>query len=143
MTSPLIVRTKVAALPPARLAYFASSGLSQAGNSRGEKTTQICGSNITPPWPRQPFQYFILSCTHTNSIFSRVDTREPFFGMVHAADREDPGCSEVGRGGLKTFLTVDLATSACGVKYDEVRSQMCRFVQTRLKRAPSVMSIPN
>ena len=33
MTSPLIVPTKVAALPPARLAYFASSGLSQAGKA--------------------------------------------------------------------------------------------------------------
>ena len=72
-----------------------------------------------------------------------MDTREPFFGMVHAADREDPGCSEVGRGGLKTFLTVDLATSACGVKYDEVRSQMCRLMKIRMKRAPSVISIPN
>ena len=72
-----------------------------------------------------------------------MDTREPFFGMVHAADREDPGCSEVGRGGLKTFLTIDLATSACGVKYDEVRSQMCRLMKIRIKRAPSVMSIPN
>ena len=53
--------------------------------------------------------------------FARVDTREPFFGMVHTADREESGCNEVGRGGLKTFLTIDLATSSCGAKYDEVR----------------------
>jgi len=61
----------------------------------------------------------------------RVDTREPFFGMVHAADREDPGCSEVGRGGLKTFLTIDLATSACGVKYDEESGDRSVVVHVR------------
>ena len=69
-----------------------------------------------------------------------MDTREPFFGMVHAADREDPGCSEVGRGGLKTFLTVDLATSACGVKYDEVRSQMCTVQAHENKNEKSSLS---
>ena len=42
--------------------------------------------------------------------------------MVHTADRGEAGCNEIGRGGLKTFLTIDLATSSCGVKYDEVRS---------------------
>ena len=45
--------------------------------------------------------------------------------MVHTADREEAGCNELGRGGLKTFLTIDLATSSCGVKYDEVRLPGC------------------
>ena len=38
------------------------------GNSRGEKSTQIRGSNITPSWPCQPanHQYFIWpSSVHT------------------------------------------------------------------------------
>ena len=60
-------------------------------------------------------------------VFDRVDTREPFFGLVHTADREEAGCNEVGRGGLKTFLTIDLSTSSCGVKYDEVGSSSVSF----------------
>jgi len=61
----------------------------------------------------------------------RVDTREPFFGLVHTADREDAGCNELGRGGLKTFLTIDLATSSCGVKYDEESGDRSVVVHVR------------
>jgi len=61
----------------------------------------------------------------------RVDTREPFFGMVHTSDREEVGCNEVGRGGLKTFLTIDLATSRCGVKYDEESGDRSVVVHVR------------
>ena len=39
--------------------------------------------------------------------------------------RDEPGCSELGRGGLKTFLKIDLSKPEgvegnCGVKYNGV-----------------------
>lgn len=63
------------------------------------------------------------SCVGTTMTI-RVDTATPFEGIVHgAADKYEPGCSELGRGGLKTFLKLDLSKPEgvegnCGVKYN-------------------------
>lgn len=56
----------------------------------------------------------------------RVDTLDPFEGIIHGPNRSEPGCSVQGRGGLKTYLRIDLTktegqTGGCGVKYNEVR----------------------
>merc|ERR550517_805445 len=53
----------------------------------------------------------------------RVDTAQPFDGVVHGPNRTEPGCSVQGTGGLKTYLKINLAASpgtwgSCGVKYD-------------------------
>ena len=55
----------------------------------------------------------------------RVDTTEPFYGVIHGINREEPGCSVLGQGGRKTKLTIDLsipagAPGSCGVKYNPV-----------------------
>jgi len=63
------------------------------------------------------------SCVGTTMTI-RVDTATPFEGIVHgAANKDEPGCSELGRGGLKTFLKIDLSKPEgvegnCGVKYN-------------------------
>ena len=74
------------------------------------------------------------------SMTVRVDTKNPFEGVLHAvghkwADqwivtsipdplpfiRSEAGCYEVGRGGLKTFLRLNISTpGACGVQYNAV-----------------------
>ena len=56
----------------------------------------------------------------------RVDTVEPFYGVIHGINRDEPGCSVLGQGGRKTKLTIDLsipagAPGSCGVKYNPVR----------------------
>merc|ERR1719323_67832 len=53
----------------------------------------------------------------------RVDTREPFEGIIHGPNRTEAGCSVVGRGGTKTYLRIDLTKTdgqagGCGVKYN-------------------------
>ena len=50
----------------------------------------------------------------------RVDTTEPFYGVIHGINRDEPGCSVLGQGGRKTKLTIDLsipsgAPGSCGV----------------------------
>jgi hypothetical protein len=55
----------------------------------------------------------------------RVDTKKPFEGIVHGPNRTEAGCSVLGRGGLKTYLRIDLGKSegaegSCGVKYNAV-----------------------
>ena len=58
----------------------------------------------------------------------RVDTAQPFYGVVHGPDRSAPGCSVTGRGATKTFLKLDLAApqgspASCGVKYNPVSTK--------------------
>jgi len=57
------------------------------------------------------------SCVGTTMTI-RVDTKNPFEGIVHTLGyKEEAGCFEIGRGGLKTFLSLDLATPGrCGVQ---------------------------
>ena len=55
----------------------------------------------------------------------RVDTVQPFYGVIHGINRSEPGCSVLGQGGRKTRLTIDLsvpegAPGSCGVKYNPV-----------------------
>ena len=59
----------------------------------------------------------------------RVDTTEPFYGVIHGINREEPGCSVLGQGGRKTKLTIDLsipagAPGSCGVKYNPVSQKI-------------------
>jgi len=58
----------------------------------------------------------------------RVDTVQPFYGVVHGINRSEPGCSVLGQGGRKTKLTIDLsipegAPGSCGVKYNPVTDE--------------------
>jgi len=69
----------------------------------------------------------------------RVDTREPFYGLLHTVDREEAGCSEQGRGGLKTFLTIDTTTTRCGVEYDEESGDRSVTVHVRAHPALSLL----
>jgi len=63
------------------------------------------------------------SCVGTTMTI-RVDTDKPFEGIIHGiTDRDGSGCSELGKGGLKTFLKLDLsqpegAEGNCGVTYN-------------------------
>lgn len=55
----------------------------------------------------------------------RVDTKEPFEGIIHGPNRTESGCSVIGRGATKTYLRIDLTKHEgqqgwCGVKYNEV-----------------------
>merc|ERR1711963_618292 len=38
----------------------------------------------------------------------RVDTQKPFQGIIHGPNRTEPGCSVLGKSGLKTYLNIDL-----------------------------------
>ena len=38
----------------------------------------------------------------------RVDTKKPFQGVIHGPNRTEPGCSTLGKSGLKTYLNIDL-----------------------------------
>ena len=38
----------------------------------------------------------------------RVDTLTPFQGIIHGPNRTEPGCSVMGKSGLKTYLNIDL-----------------------------------
>jgi len=54
----------------------------------------------------------------------RVDTKKPFQGVIHGPNRTEPGCSTLGKSGLKTYLNIDLtrpsgSEGSCGVKYDQ------------------------
>ena len=64
----------------------------------------------------------------------RVDTSEPFYGVIHGINREEPGCSVLGQGGRKTKLSIDLsipagAPGSCGVKYNPVGLSLSHLLQ--------------
>jgi len=48
----------------------------------------------------------------------RVDTKQPFQGVIHGPNRTEPGCFTYGNSGLKTYLNIDLTKGSCGVKYN-------------------------
>ena len=62
-----------------------------------------------------------VSCSGSSMIV-RVDTNIPFQGSLHTLGyRDTSGCYQLGRGGLKTFLTIDLTVlDNCGLKYNSV-----------------------
>merc|ERR1712013_579105 len=68
------------------------------------------------------FQPSVKASCVGSTMTIRVDTALPFEGIVHSmVDREVAGCSELGRGGLKTFLKLDLSRpegSNCGVQFN-------------------------
>jgi len=70
------------------------------------------------------FQPSVKASCVGSTMTIRVDTALPFEGIVHSiVDREGPGCSEIGRGGLKTFLKLDLSKPEgvdgnCGVQFN-------------------------
>merc|ERR1711892_256925 len=81
------------------------------------------------------------SCVGTTMTI-RVDTATPFEGIVHGVvDKDEPGCSEIGRGGLKTFLKLDLAKPEgvegnCGVKFNAETQE--RTVAIAVRAHPTV-----
>ncbi|XP_059078322.1 uncharacterized protein LOC131876833 [Tigriopus californicus] len=70
----------------------------------------------------------------------RVDTPEPFEGIIHGPNRTEPGCSVQGRGGLKTYLKIDLTkqgqTGDCGVKYNELAEE--RRIAIAVRAHPTI-----
>jgi len=72
------------------------------------------------------------------SMTIRVDTKNPFEGIIHAVDhKSEAGCYEVGRGGLKTFLRLDISTpGACGLQYNAETGD--RSVMVAVRAHPSV-----
>jgi len=69
------------------------------------------------------FQPSVKASCVGGTMTIRVDTALPFDGVVHGPNRTEPGCSVTGRGGLKTYLKIDLGVPAglpgsCGVKYN-------------------------
>ena len=53
----------------------------------------------------------------------RVDTADPFEGIIHGPNRTEPGCAVEGRGGRKTYLRIDLGDGSCGVRTDASRGE--------------------
>jgi len=69
------------------------------------------------------FQPSVKASCVGGTMTIRVDTEQPFRGVVHGPNRTEPGCSVEGTGGLKTYLKINLAKTpgqegSCGVKYD-------------------------
>jgi len=55
----------------------------------------------------------------------RVDTEEPYRGVIHGRNRSL--CSRIGDGGRKTrfSISLDAADNGCGVTYREVINSLC------------------
>jgi len=71
----------------------------------------------------------------------RVDTQLPFSGIIHGSNRTEPGCSELGRGGRKTYLKIDLTAApgtwgSCGVRYDQKTEE--RRVAIAVRAHPTI-----
>merc|ERR1712061_778022 len=60
-----------------------------------------------------------VSCAGTTMTI-RADTKNPNEGIIHSIGyRSSKGCYELGRGGLKTYLTLDISSPGrCGVQYN-------------------------
>jgi len=62
------------------------------------------------------------SCTG-GTMTIRVDTEQPFEGVIHTPNRTEPGCSVIGLGGQKTKFEIDLkrpsgSEGSCNVRYN-------------------------
>lgn len=71
----------------------------------------------------EEFQPSIKASCVGATMTIRVDTDKPFEGVIHGPNRTEPGCSVSGKGGLKTYLKIDLSVpegspGSCGVKYN-------------------------
>jgi len=74
------------------------------------------------------FQPSVKASCVGGTMTIRVDTALPFDGVVHGPNRTEPGCSVTGKGGLKTYLKIDLSVpegspGSCGVKYNPVTEE--------------------
>jgi len=74
------------------------------------------------------FQPSVKASCVGGTMTIRVDTLEPFEGVVHGPNRTEPDCSVKGTGGLKTYLRIDLSRPAgspgsCGVKHNELTDE--------------------
>ena len=47
----------------------------------------------------------------------RVDTKNPFQGIIHGPNRTEPGCYTFGNSGLKTYLNIDLTKVSQLINY--------------------------
>ena len=82
------------------------------------------------------FQPSVKASCVGGTMTIRVDTQEPFEGIIHGPNRTEAGCSVVGRGGTKTYLRIDLTKTegqagGCGVKYNSVSNpDFCSCLST-------------
>merc|ERR1711892_801966 len=101
---------------------------------------QVLGQEATGL--RAEFQPSVKASCVGTTMTIRVDTATPFEGIVHGvADKDEPGCSKIGRGGLKTFLKLDLAKPEgvegnCGVKFNAETQE--RTVAIAVRAHPTV-----
>jgi len=71
----------------------------------------------------------------------RVDTIQPFEGIIHGPNRTEAGCSVIGRGGKKTYLKIDLnkeegSWGSCGVKLNKKTDE--RRVSIAVRAHPTI-----
>ena len=76
----------------------------------------------------------------------RVDTVEPFEGIIHGPNRSETGYFTYGKGGKKTYLRIDLTKSkgeygGCGVRYNEVSLNFLYCCKCDLKIDATVVAI--
>ena len=86
---------------------------------------QPCSAQSDTSGLSDAFQPSVKASCIGGTMKIRVDTREPFEGIIHSPNRSEPGCSVVGQGRKKTILLIDLTktngeTGACGVRYNRV-----------------------
>jgi len=68
------------------------------------------------------FQPTVKASCIGGTMSIRVDTKDPYYGSIHATGMKyEDGCSVEGRGGLTTVLS--LPPGQCGLTYDEESSQ--------------------
>lgn len=89
----------------------------------------------------ESFQPSVKASCVGGTMTIRVDTKQPFEGIVHGPNRTEPGCSVQGRGGLKTYLRIDLTKTSgeegsCGVKYNQRTEQ--RKVAIAVRAHPTI-----
>jgi len=65
----------------------------------------------------EDFQPSVKASCVGGTMTIRVDTAQPFDGVVHGPNRTEPGCSVQGTGGLKTYLKVLSNHFLCFVYY--------------------------
>jgi len=75
------------------------------------------------------FQPTVKASCSGGTMDVRVDTTSPFYGIIHGQSLAD--CSELGRGGLKTVLSIDLSSQHCGVQYDQESGDRSVVVSVR------------
>lgn len=79
----------------------------------------LVNGNENPVGLGDSFQPSVKASCVGSKMTIRVDTKEPFEGIIHGPNRTDERCSVLGKGGLKTRLVINLGVDGeCGVKYN-------------------------